>query len=276
MRLSQQHATTPVNLSTDAPGLFQFASDGRPNFAPTLTLTPAETGTYVHVRYAPVKSGYHTGQLFIESPYASLTVELTGRSNGLVPALRRVAATDPLLTDSPLLPARRWLGIATVLLVGGLVYGGYAYRCTLFPALCQTDAVTVPERTPARLPSAEPMVTRTKATPKAAGNRPVAKPERSRMEQQPADPAEERVTRQADKRLSTRAPLTQAPTGPVTSGSDRSETSSERPAQVRRPNERVSTPAPTEAKRRQPIPSSPQATEESELERELNKKIPRQ
>lgn len=136
---AQQHTDTPITISTDASNYFQVATDSRPNFAPTLTFTPLSTGTYVHIRYLSGRSGLHQGQLFIETPYISRTVALIGRSRGLLPTVD----THQLLARFPktdysgwALTGNWWAGLLAVALVGGLALGGYSYCCQLFPSLC--------------------------------------------------------------------------------------------------------------------------------------------
>ncbi|MFD2937174.1 hypothetical protein [Spirosoma flavum] len=144
MTVKQQHSDSPVTLSTDAPDYFQLASDSRPYFASTLTLTPSPTGSYVHVRYVSDKSGLHKGQLLIHSAYEDSTIALTGRSAGLLPMVLH-APSQPGLT--------KWILWAfAIVVVSGLAYTGYTNRCQLFPALCQgtitsqpTKKITVPE-----------------------------------------------------------------------------------------------------------------------------------
>lgn len=143
LTLSQQYAQSPVTITTDAPNYFQFASDSRPTFAPELTLTPSPAGTYVHVRYAADRTGRHRGNLFIQGPHESRTIALSGRSRGLLPAGQQ--------TRLPSRPAGSaftnrvwagswWAGLLAVAVASGLALAGYNYRCQLFPGLCSNGA----------------------------------------------------------------------------------------------------------------------------------------
>lgn len=288
LRLTQTHAASAITLMTDAPEQFQLASDSRPAFGSSLTLTPPAGGAYVHVRYAPTKTGLHTGHLFIESPFASLTVDLAGRSSGLL-ALRRVGTADPLLTSSPVQPsfasARLWLSGLALLAVGGLAYLGYSNSYD-GPAAKSSPTATVASKPAFR------STTRTvTAIPKPTGSkRPVRKPtapERVREQPltsvkqmpQPAAPettdrTEPLVARPTDQSTSKRAdrianPVPVQPkTRPAASTPDNKPepTSEQRPKPIRQPTASV---APTP--RPQPTPPV-QSGEESELERALNKK----
>lgn len=86
LAIAQQYTSTPVKIATDAPDYFQLATDRRPRFVPAVMITPSSTGTYVHIRYAPGRTGSHRGHLLIETPYISRRIALSG-SRGVLPAL---------------------------------------------------------------------------------------------------------------------------------------------------------------------------------------------
>ncbi|MVM30432.1 hypothetical protein GO755_10340 [Spirosoma sp. HMF4905] len=137
-----QQSDKPITLSTDAPEHFQLASDSHPNFAPTLTLTPAVVGTYVHVRYLVQKMGSHTGQLTIKTGDAYETIALNGRSSYFLPVLRTSRLAGIRSAQNRVVPMATKLGLSllTLIIAGTLGYLGYSNRCELFPTICQDEA----------------------------------------------------------------------------------------------------------------------------------------
>ena len=131
--LAQPYTGAPVTLTTDAPNYFQFASDSRPNFGPTLTLTTSSAGTHVHVRYMADRRGLHTGQLLIDSAFEHRIVALTGRSKGLLPV--RLDATNQSTRW------RVWGALLALVVVGGLSFASYSNRYQLFSALLQNTGI---------------------------------------------------------------------------------------------------------------------------------------
>lgn len=246
LTIAQQPADAPVTLTTDTPDYFQLASDRQPAFAPSLTLVPSPTGTHVHVRYAPNRRGLHTGQLTIHSVYGNRTVVLEGRNAGLL-------SVPPII--------KRGIGLLALAVAGGLAYAGYDNRWQLLPALCRDSAsnqtsidgpsapvnagdVTVGEKmisqetvpnagiSPAESP-ARPALTRRKTGRRRSVERPV--PGVANEHQSVT------LSRNADRSLSVRGAASKQ-----TDGS----------AVDERPRRRVTPPLPTQ---------------ESDLERELNK-----
>ena len=256
LTIAQQPADAPVTLTTDTPDYFQLASDRQPAFASSLTLTPSPAGTHVHVRYAPNRRGRHTGQLLIHSVSGDRTVLLEGRSAGLLPV-------PPTLI-------KRGAGLLALLVIGGLAYAGYDNRCQLFPALCQDatsnqSATSVPASGVLTPTGAANVTAQKKGTGQEmapnAGVKPAELPARQSLtrrgtgrrravERPTPDVADDqqRVTlpRNADRSLSVRKAASKQ-----TDGSAASEW----------PRRRVTQPSPTQ---------------ESDLERELNKPIENQ
>ncbi|MBD2752278.1 hypothetical protein [Spirosoma validum] len=150
LTIAQQSSTEPVTLTTDAPEYFQFASDSRPAFLPTLTLMPASLGTYVHVRYSANKAGLHSGQLIIQNSTEKRLVLLKGRSSGFLPAIRTrpliSKQVQPVRIPNQMPLTKRWVGVLSFALVSGLIYTGYINRCQLYPTLCQA-----PEASPSQV-----------------------------------------------------------------------------------------------------------------------------
>ena len=127
-----QQADAPVTITTDAPEIFQLASDSRPHFGPALTVTPSPVGTYVHIRYVSNKSGMHSGQLLLHTGPETKSVALTARTTGRLP--------DVLMRAKQSTLKRLWVGLGAMLILGSLAFSGYSNRCQLFPALCQDRA----------------------------------------------------------------------------------------------------------------------------------------
>ncbi len=167
LAIAQQHADTPVTLSTDEPDYFQLASDSRPAFGSTLTFVPPPTGAYVHVRYMAPKGCSHQAHLTIEAPYTSTTVALEGRTTGalsvvrnILPSTNRVSAKQP----NRVISSSRWAALWATVLVSGLAYAGYIYQCQLFPSLCQektTESVQPKSHFPLPQPVTDDLSART-------------------------------------------------------------------------------------------------------------------
>ena len=280
LTVAQHHTDAPVTLTTDAPELFQLASDSRPVFSPALTLTPSAIGTYVHVRYSPPKNGLHTGQLLIHNQYGQKTVTLEGRSRRLLPTVRTSwPATSPAALRHPalqrllahrsvprrsvrLLVPKQWAGLLALVLMGGLAYAGYTYGHGLFSALFPaTNQAATPAGTSLREPSdasnAPEKVTLSPAVPKRArvrdGLRPVGPPAVRPIHAPSVNSTAQQTTvDRTDKEYSLKT--------------DREEALSERKR----------TKQTTDNQRNNQIRRSatpPPPTEESELERELNKNL---
>lgn len=145
--ISQRNASTPVTLSTNAPEQFQLACDSRPAFLSRLTLTPASTGTYVHVRYTP--NGYipQQAELRIQTPYETKVVPLIGQSLQLMPS-RSIEAKVALPVSLPAPathhapPVQRasipsWVILFGIMVLGEVTFIGYNIRCQIAPGLCE-------------------------------------------------------------------------------------------------------------------------------------------
>ncbi len=289
LRLTQTHAASAITLTTDAPEQFQLACDSRPAFGSSLTLTPPEGGAYVHVRYSPTKTGLHTGHLFIESPFASLTVDLTARSSGLR-ALRRVGTADPLLTSSSVQSlfssARLWLIGLALLTVGGLAYLGYSktHDGTAAKSHLTAEAAAKPvSRSTTRPVSPIPKpVGHKRPVPEQAAPKQVTEQPLTPVKQAPQPVAPITIDRTEP------VPVVAGPTDPPTSKRTTSVANrvpiqpKARPAALMPPNKKASAPEPQPEPIQQPASVAPtprpQATpparsgEESDLERVLNKK----
>lgn len=262
LRVATDETDVQVMASTDLPDVFQLATDKRPIFGSTLTLVPEPAGTYIHIRYQPARSGVHESVLTLESAIGTRTVTLTGRCT-------RMAATDTRTnkaltrTVAPVRPktARGRIGavVAGLAVLVGLLYTGITYRCQLAPSLCREEPAVVQPTV-----AAEPVEEAVTAAP------PVA--------------AVPRETRRSEKSVAApvREPIREASTAdeswPVTR---RTRPAVSEPTEVPGPVATAPTPGrsqrPVEAKadrtvKRQvdpPRPAKP-ATEESDLERELN------
>lgn len=150
-----------VSLSTDRPEVFQLAVGvDTLAFSPTLTFTPQEKGTYVHLRYLPHQAGSHRAQLTVESEGETQMVWLLGRTRGVrgLVRARQQAAAQPSR-----LGAKALLGAAVL----GLLYMGYQYRDQLLPpprtAPAQPAITVAPKPVePSRPVAADPLVKTTR------------------------------------------------------------------------------------------------------------------
>lgn len=266
LTISQQHTDTPVTLTTDTPERFQLASDSRPAFGPSLTIVPSPTGTYVHIRYTPQRFGKHIAQLTIEAPYDTRTITLTGRSGGILAPGGRVSATVPRRIEPPATaaPARRPVGVVVALLLaGGLAYAGYTYRCQLVPSLCQAAREPAPSATDSDASAIDPVAV--EPTPVKVNAAPLGGRAKDRQ-REPGPAAADEKPANAARTDTDRNPRSNVPVRP----DDRAE----RSTPTGQPNpSRPGNPINGQPRRQT---TSPSATEESDLERELNRPPDRQ
>ncbi len=140
--ISQQGTETPVVLSTSDPSRFSLAVDNKtPSFSPVLTVTPSFQGTDIRIRYVADRLGPHTAYLLAETPYSTKTVLLQVVLDELSgwyrlwqwPGVRQWQGWQ---IRQPTTAHLRRIGIVSILLLGGLGYAGYVYRCQLIPGLC--------------------------------------------------------------------------------------------------------------------------------------------
>lgn len=268
--LAQHHADTPVTITTDAPELFQLASDSRPAYAPSITLTPSETGTHIHVRYAPSRATGTESLLTLATPYTTKYVNLTSPRAGWLPVVRNPQTMRPPEPAPARTSSKRWLW-ATQLLVVGLALAGYQFRCQLMPSLCQE--ASKPEPSASKPITTDPLPTPTLTEETIAGKQKPVLPGQSRSGREKAaqEPATTTTSLQPDNTVEspelqkpvveqaaeqpTPPPVSTARTQPVRRVTARTAADSQR----------------TEQPRRSPTPV-PNPNAESELERELNKK----
>ncbi|MFD2569144.1 hypothetical protein ACFSUS_00775 [Spirosoma soli] len=262
----QQAAVTPVTITTDAPEHFQLACDSRPVFLPHLTFTPSPTGSYVHVRYAPNKTGVHVGQLTLETPYDTQTVTLTGQSGAILlkaPDLRPIIQARGATRPSESLSRKSRLGLLASLLFCGLAYVSYLNRCTLAPSLCQTMA-----QVNESAPQAESSLTaRSTAEPGSAGAKAIESSANQTVAKRTAALTAKKV-KSAPKELAQKQLFSknESSTKAEKSTEGAVQSSSTYPSNTFQKTEQ------TEPRQRQLSASLPNATEESDLERELNRK----
>lgn len=185
LRISQQHADTPVDVAvTNAIGQdsdewarFSIATGVRELiFTTGLNFVPAPGGTYLHLRYVPNRPGRHSARLLIETPFETKSVSLAGQTTGLLPlagslpqrrlvppSAPRPSQPQPEPVDSDAAGNPRWLRWSALLLAGGLslAYAGYVYRCRLFPSLCGSASASISAPTPDRSVRPEPSASTT-------------------------------------------------------------------------------------------------------------------
>ena len=152
LKIRQQGATTPVTLTIHGSNQFTLATSTRESdFAPDLTINTPFEGTYVYIRYAPKRAGRHVARLVITTPYHTKTVSLEGQASNLSNWYRFLEWTGLLtpwrvLNNQSTAPIWKWVLSVLVL---GLGYVSYTYRCQLVPGLCQsqnTVKIIIPTR----------------------------------------------------------------------------------------------------------------------------------
>ncbi|MBC3787703.1 hypothetical protein [Spirosoma utsteinense] len=269
--LAQHYADTPVTISTDAPDLFQLASDSRPAFASSLTIAPPQKGTYIHVRYASAKAGKHKAQLVIEAPYGSEIVHLSARSAGLLPAIIpgvvMAGRQQPAQTN-------RWRGVLALFVAGCLLVAGYRYRCELAPSLCREPASTASQPQAMR-PANTPLSTRQRAKLSASKttsrSRSAGRSNRRKARESERKKRVESTTEATNREAQTK---TESQPASVQQEASRDNTQpagrrSGRPRSTTQPTDPQSAQRPKSPLGRRT--NTPSTTEESELEHELNK-----
>ncbi len=283
LNISQRFADTPVSVVVDDPTQFSVATGVKQLlFGPSLLFTPAPTGTYIHVRYQPDRPGRHVAKLYVETPYETKTVRLTGRTIGILPPVIGRQPTDRTdQRDQLLLPApsemQRPLGrlrLPALLLLGGLAYGGYTYRCELAPSLCrQSAAVGVPQPavvTPSQeLPPDRSVATESELSVDEPSSKSFKQSVRGADKLRLTEETETPRTRREERRTERERPA-ETESAPALVARTRPQTDPEQPkAEGSRRSAAPAEVAP--APKRRSNQTSP-AADESDLEQELNKK----
>ncbi|MBO0949716.1 hypothetical protein [Fibrella forsythiae] len=291
LRITPPQPNTLVVVTVDEASLFQVAAGvERLAFKQTLTFKPETTGSYIHLRYTPERSGRHQSTVTVEVPATAETIQIpvTGRTSGV---------GLPTLSGSP--AAQRPISALTKsLLAGGLLvgigYAGYTYRCQLWPDSCgpsiSTSAPAVVDE-PVTRPSESPRSASNESQPAAsestvsiapAKNRPASKAtERTQPSERPSEALTRRATptvdvpaqravqpndapaRSADKAPANVPEQKPAPQA-VAENTIRKALATPKPAATQRTRPTATPPAP------KPV-TKPNPTEESELERVLNR-----
>ncbi|SOD92056.1 hypothetical protein [Spirosoma fluviale] len=145
LTVAQQYADSPVTIETDSPDHFLLATDDQPIYKPKLTFVPSPEGTYVHVRYMSSQRATIQALLTVQSPYATQTVALKGRTAGLLAVVQKAIPTrnlPQLASGTEPHTRKRWIALGLVAVLSGLGYAGVMYRCEIFPGLCQPTSVS--------------------------------------------------------------------------------------------------------------------------------------
>lgn len=289
LRITPPHANTLIVVSIDDASLFQVAAGvERLAFKQALTFKPEPTGSYIHLRYTPERSGRHQSTMTIEAPATSETVSvsLTGRTIGValpVGSLALPAASTPRATNA----------LTRSILVGGILIGigfaGYTYRCQIWPDNCSpfssatTSTVQQESRVNEVAPD-RPAAAETKAIREEPASEPMLKPVDRVVKARPLETTE--ANDRPVKAVIKRKPLTadvpakaenrskqldnvparnpEARTEKVTEITDRKTTTVAKPVAAQRTQPAPATPKPKPA-------AKPANTDESELERVLNR-----
>ncbi len=256
LTVAQQHADSPITLTTDAPDYFQLASDRYPNFASSLTLVPSPAGTYIHVRYAANRGGLHTGQLLIDSIDETRTIALTARSTSLLPIVR-TSSRQPI--------TGRWAGVLGLIVLGGLSYVSYNNRCQLFPSLCQEMTTNQPVNSsllPKKIRANDSYSSR-KVVKRESIQRPIVEEIKSPVRQSLRNKATERIAEQPSSDIvEEQQKVAQSRTLDRTSSGRKNLADPDLNKSIDKRSRRPTTVAPP--------------TEESELEKTLNQVVPKQ
>lgn len=144
LKIGQYGADTPAVVSIDGSDYFTLAPGRKePKLTATLTLTPTYTGTYIYIRYAPEKVGRHTATLLVDTPYKQQLILLEGRSiwgSSWYRLPQRVIFRTLLDIQDRLPPVTKAqkAGIGAVFGLAVLATG-YLYRCELVPGWCQPE-----------------------------------------------------------------------------------------------------------------------------------------
>lgn len=235
IKVSQDGERTPVTLSSDSPDTFRMAIGvNKLVFEDTITFTPVEAGTFVHVRFTPDRMGNHTGNLILKITNEQQTITLSGKGGSYI----ATPASEQTRSNSG------WKWAAISLLLVGVGYTGYAYRCQLAPSLCdqpnEVQRINVNPKS-----SLSPPVPTQEITNEEAETKAVESPKKAR--------------KVSNVTTSVASPEKQASESQTV---DRNERNQERKAAV------ISKPK-LESK---PAQKAPSASEESDLEQELNRK----
>lgn len=286
LRITPPHPNTLIVVTIDDASLFQVAAGiERLAFKEALTFKPEPTGSYIHLRYTPERSGRHQSTMTIEVPATAETVSvlLTGRTTGVAlpgGSLALPVASTPRSTNA----------LTRSLLVGGLLIGigfaGYTYRCQLWPANCSpfssatTPAVQQETSVPDGAAAAETKDARedpaSEPKPKSVDRVAKARPsETTEANDRPVDPVIKRKPLTADAPAETANRSKQTDNVPVRNREIKTEKAAEVPA---RKKTTIANPTAVQ-QRTQPTPAAPKPkpstkpanTDESELERVLNR-----
>lgn len=304
VKIGQDGNEGPVRVVSES-AFFQVAVQASPlRFGAEVTFTPAPGGTFIHVRYAPKQGGRHIGDLTIEAGEATQTVLLSGRTTGflsrLSPPQRRAYAPPQLALPAPRPTAavaaervtNRYV-TAVVITIGvvslsALAYWGGTRRNVVpqpIPASVAPPATPTPPGTDDGKPTR--MVAKTLPTAKTRPIQPTVVPEREQprqtdVPQQPAEPTGELPAVVAPRP----EPIRAEPMRPEPVRAEPVRPAAPRPEPVRVATVQAETTAPSKArpaarpsakravtepaKKRLPKPAEP-TSDESELERALNK-----
>lgn len=198
LKITPPVQNTLVVVSVKHPALFQVAVGvERLAFKQVLTFKPTLNGTYIHLRYTPEHTGRHQSLLLIEAPATgeTLSLPLLGHTGGFaalaLPSIQLLPGSEPIVRR----PTRRLL---TSLLIGSLLigsgYAGYVYRCQIWPGACSPFGTTTASATKQKVADqrpgpVRPALTRPKSTPIKAESESVS----DRTETRSASLSEERT-----------------------------------------------------------------------------------
>jgi hypothetical protein len=127
IKVSQDGEHMPVTLSSDSPDTFRMAIGvNKLVFEDTITFTPVEAGTFVHIRFTPDRMGNHTGRLILKTTNEQQIITLNGKGGSYI----ATPASEQIRGNS----GWKWVAISILLIGAG--YTGYMYRCQLVPSLC--------------------------------------------------------------------------------------------------------------------------------------------
>ncbi|XWW43801.1 hypothetical protein JYG30_13460 [Fibrella sp. USSR17] len=267
LKVTPPYSDALVVLTISEPDMFQVAAGKeRLAFKQALTVKPDLTGSYIHLRYTPTRSGKHQATLTLEAPASAetITVQLAGRTTGVALLTQRTQSTAGYNTSTGERPGN-WLakGLLGASILAGLGIGVYAFRCDIWPASCGPVVDNA-------VPTIVPEQTGTTNAP-VAKNRPLPATRTSKTRPVPADVQPTPPVEAAEPVVTQNEPITNLP--------DQRTPVPTRPV-LAESSPRVTKAAPKSklvgAQRTQPVPKlkpvpKPAPSEESDLERELNR-----
>jgi len=267
LKVTPPYSDALVVLTISEPDLFQVAAGKeRLAFKQALTVKPDLTGTYIHLRYTPTRSGKHQATLTLEAPASAetITVQLAGRTTGVTLLTQRTQSATGYSASASDRPGN-WLakGLLGASIVAGLSVGVYAFRCDIWPASCGpvSNADTPAVASEQTVTTSAPI---TKNRPLPARRTPKVRPVPADVKRTPPVEAPDPVVTQSEPTIDVPDQRAPVPAKPILAAS------SPRVTKAASKSKLVGTQRTQPVPKLKPVPK-PAPSEESDLERELNR-----